>query len=235
MQVPRLYVPGHIVPGSITLTDGQAKRLGSAKRMRAGDEFRVFAGDGREWRAVAGSATKQGMLAEVHEVTRQEPLPQRVVEVWLPLVRPNRFEWGIEKCVEAGADIIRPLITVPGGRTVGTSAAREERWERIAVEAMEQCGRLHPTVVEKPLRFGDVIGRHHGVLVVADGAGRAWADVEALLPARGVVAVAIGRVERGGVVARAQRRCPRHVAGAEHPARRDGRGGGHGALARPLT
>jgi 16S rRNA (uracil1498-N3)-methyltransferase len=161
-------------------------------RLRPGDEFRVFAGDGREWRAVAGTATKSGMQAQIADLVRQEPLSDRVVEVWLALVRPNRFDWAVEKCVEAGADIIRPLITDNGARGEGGSATRQQRWERIAVEAMEQCGRLHPTVIEKPVALTDAVGRHRGALIVADGSGNPWGEVAKLLPARGSVAVAIG-------------------------------------------
>lgn len=191
-HISRLYVPGHIATGPLTLTADQAKRLAAVMRLRPGDEFRVFSGDGREWRAQAGRATRQGMHAEVGEVTRQEPLPDRVVEVWCALVRPNRFDWAIEKCVEAGADIIRPLITDHAARGDGASAARQERWERIAIEAMEQSGRLHSAVVASPISFTDAQARNHSPLVVADVTGRPWAEVDALLPVRGGVVVAIG-------------------------------------------
>src|SRR5688572_16949377 len=123
-HLPRLYIPRRITPGLLTLDGEQAKRLAGVMRLRSGDEIRVFSGDGREWRAVAGAATKAGMRAEVHDVTRQEGLPELVVEVWLALVRPNRFDWAIEKCVEAGADIIRPLVTDHAARGEGLSATR---------------------------------------------------------------------------------------------------------------
>ncbi len=185
-------MPGHIAPGPLILTADQAKRLSAVMRLRPGDEFRVFSGDGREWRAVAGHATKQGMHADLRDVTRQEPLPDRIVEVWCALVRPNRFDWAIEKCVEAGADIIRPLVTEHAARGEAASAPRQQRWERIATEAMEQSGRLHPAVVGKPISLVEALARHHGALIVADGSGRPWREIEPLLPPRGAVAIAVG-------------------------------------------
>jgi 16S rRNA (uracil1498-N3)-methyltransferase len=191
-HIPRLYVPGHIKPGPLSLTREQAKRLTSVMRLQPGDELRVFSGDGREWRAVAGTVSKMGMLVDVRDLARQQPLPERVVEVWCALVRPNRFDWAIEKCVEAGADLIRPIVTDHAARGDGASPARQERWERIAAEAMEQSGRLHPAVMERPLPLTEALSRHHGALVMADGAGRLWPEVVPLLPLRGAVAVAIG-------------------------------------------
>lgn len=191
-HIPRLYVPGRISAGPLMLSADRARRLTSAMKVRPGDEFRVFSGDGREWRAVAVTATKAGMRAAVQDLTRQEPLPDRTVEVWCALVRANRFDWAIEKCVEAGADIIRPISTDHAARGDRASAARQERWERIAVDAMEQSGRLHPSVVAAPVSLGDALARHHGALIVADGAGRPWYEIPPLLPPRGAVAVAIG-------------------------------------------
>jgi 16S rRNA (uracil1498-N3)-methyltransferase len=191
-HIPRLYLPGRITPGPITLDADQARRLTSVMRVREGDEFRVFSGDGREWRAVAGKAPKGTLRAEIRDVARQEPLPDRVVEAWISLIRPNRFDWAIEKCVEAGADIIRPLVTAHAARGEGASAARQQRWERIAVEALEQSGRLHPVVIEPPAEFAALLARNRGALVVADASGVPWTDVARLLPERGRVAIAIG-------------------------------------------
>lgn len=191
-HIPRLYVPGRLAAGPLTVNGDQAKRLSAVMRLREGDEFRVFAGDGREWRAVLKRAGKSGAQAEVRDVTRQQPQAGRVVEVWCSLVRPNRFDWALEKCVEAGADVIRPLLAEHAARGEGGSATRQERWQRIVCEAMEQCGRLYPALIERPARFDDLLARHHGAIVVADGAGKPWSEVRGLLPERGIVAVAIG-------------------------------------------
>ena len=50
-HVPRLFVPGLRGPGPLTLDGEQAKRLGAVMRLRAGDTFLAFGGDGREWEA----------------------------------------------------------------------------------------------------------------------------------------------------------------------------------------
>lgn len=192
-HIPRLYLPGRIAPGPLVLDAEQSRRLAAVMRVREGDEFRVFAGDGREWRATVTAAQKTKVSASVGEVVRQEPQPALGVEVWCGLVRPNRFEWAIEKCVEAGADLFRPLLTEFAARGDGGSAAKQARWERIAVEAAEQCGRLWMPVMEPPARFLELLARTRGAaLVVGDGGGMPWPEVAKLLPERGRVVVAVG-------------------------------------------
>ena len=135
------------------------------------DRRAAFAGDGREWRARVDEVARDGLRATVGEVARQEPASPLVVEVWCALVRSQRFEWAIEKCVEAGADIIRPLICEHSARGDAPSTAKQERWERIAVEAAEQCGRLRLAVVERPARLESLLGRGVPVFFGENGVG----------------------------------------------------------------
>ncbi len=191
-HVPRLYRPGHIAAGPLVLDGEQAKRLAGVMRLRSGDEFRLFSGDGREWRAAVSAVSRSYLQAVVSDVARQEPPPLLVVEAWIGLVRPNRFDWAVEKCVEAGVDIIRPLVSDHAARGEGSSTARADRWERIAIEAAEQCGRLHLAVIEPPARFEELIARHRGGLFVGDREGRPWPEAAVLVPPQGRVAIAIG-------------------------------------------
>jgi 16S rRNA (uracil1498-N3)-methyltransferase len=191
-HVPRLFVPGRLAAGPLTLDGDQAKRLGAVMRMRAGDTFRVFSGDGREWAATVTAVEKARLHANVGELARQEAAQPIVLETWCALVRPNRFDWAIEKCTEAGADIIRPLLSEHAARGEGSSQQRQERWDRIAIVAAEQSGRLRVPVVEAPESFEQLLERHRGALLLGDRGGRSWQEAAALLPERGLVAVAIG-------------------------------------------
>jgi 16S rRNA (uracil1498-N3)-methyltransferase len=126
-------------------------------------------------------------------MVRQEPAPAVLIEAWCAIVRPNRFDWAIEKCTEVGVDLIRPITSAHTARGDGASSSRAERWQRIAVEAAEQSGRLYVPVIEPPLAF-DAALRRAGPppLVFCDGSGEALSALRALFPARGRVAVAIG-------------------------------------------
>ena len=203
-HIPRVYLSGRLGPGPLFIEGDGARRLGAVMRMREGQQFRVFAGDGREWAATVRAVGKATVHAEIADIVRQEPANPLVVELWCALVRPNRFDWAIEKCVEAGADIIRPLICEHSARGDGGSAARQERWRRIAVEAAEQSGRLYLPVVEPPAAFESLVARGSIPLFVGDRDGRPWSDAATLLPMAGRVAMAVG--PEGGFSAEELRR-----------------------------
>jgi len=190
-HVPRIYRPHGVRPGPLTLEGEQAKHLLTVLRLREGDEFLVFAGDGREWRATVAGSGRNALHAVVHELARQEAAHALSVEVWCGLVRATRLEWAIEKCVEAGADLVRPMVSAFASRGEG-SAGKQERWERIAIEAAEQCGRLFMAVVTRSATLDELLARHHGTLIVADGSGQDWSKVASLVPPRGTVAVVVG-------------------------------------------
>ena len=192
-HVPRLYHPGRIVPGPLALGPDAARHLTTVLRMRAGEEFLLFPGDGSEWLACIESLDgKRGARATVMDLVRQEPSAALQVELCCALVRNARFETVVEKCTELGVDVIRPLTCERTNRGDAPSSARKERWERIAVEASEQCGRLRVPVVADAVAFDEFVARSPGPFVIADGSGETWEAVASLLPDAGPLTVHIG-------------------------------------------
>ena len=191
-HVPRIYVPGHLGPGPLVLEADVAKRLATVMRVSPGDRLLVFSGDGREWTAEVTGADRAKLYVQVLAIARQEAPPALVVEMWLAVVRAARMDWAIEKCVEAGADVIRPVISEFCQRGDASSPAKQERWRRLAIEAAEQSGRVTVPPVESPVPFARLTGQVRGTLLVPDRSGRAWADVAPLLPPSGNVAIVIG-------------------------------------------
>lgn len=190
--MPRLYLPGRLGPGPLVLDGDAAKRLAAVMRISPGDALLLFAGDGREWRAEVTAADRAQVHANVIGIERQAAAPPVILEVWLALVRASPLDWAIEKCVEAGADVIRLMVSEFCQRGETASPAKQGRWHRIAIEAAEQCGRLTVPPVEPPLAFDRLLGQAPPTLLVADRSGRRWTDVAAFLPATGHVAVVIG-------------------------------------------
>lgn len=190
-HIPRVFVAGRIGPGPFSIDGEPARHLNTVLRARPGDPVLLFSGDGREWRAEVRSATKSSTLVEVQEVSRTEGPSPIVLEVWAAPVRANRFDWLVEKCAEAGADIIRPVITEFTQRT-DASAGKVERWRRIVIEAGEQCGRLFVPVVEPPVTLEGALKTYRGALVYGEPDGPPAAEAARLLPQSGHVALVIG-------------------------------------------
>ena len=189
--LPRICLPEGVQPGALALPDARARHL-AARRLRQGDALLVFAGDGIEYHARIEVASRDRVTATVLDIARQEPPPARMVEVWCANVRANRMEWAIEKCVEAGLDVFRPITTEHSARGQELSEGRLERWERIATEAAEQCGRLYLPVVAPVVTFEQAVEGLEGALVLANRDGAPWGDVTPKLPEQGELAIAIG-------------------------------------------
>lgn len=190
-HVPRVYISSAIGRGPLVIAGDAGRHLATVMRVRRGDPILLFNGDGREWTAAVDEITKSGVRVAVDGVARMEPLPAVQLQVLAGLVRAQRFEQLIEKCVEAGADVIRPLVTEFSGRGDAPSASRTSRWERIATEAAEQSGRSRLTVIGAPVSFEDALGQR-GPFVIADGGGRTLAELKPLLPAQGTLTVLVG-------------------------------------------
>ena len=189
---PRVCLPEGVRPGPLTLEGARARHLTGALRLRRGDGFLVFAGDGREYRARIDGIGRTRVTATVGELARQAPPPARAIEVWCANVRAPRMDWAVEKCVEAGADLFRAIVTERSARGTALAQGRLERWRRIAVEASEQCGRLHLPAIAPLASFAEALAARRGTLLLASPRGAPWAEAAALLPERGVVAVAVG-------------------------------------------
>jgi 16S rRNA (uracil1498-N3)-methyltransferase len=192
-HVPRVYFPGHFGIGPLVVTGEPAQRLASVMRVREGDPLLLFPGDGHEWHATVAAVSRSSVRVDILGLARQAPLPALSIEIWCAIVRPGRFDWMLEKVTEAGADVIRPLLCDHSARGEGGSAARRERWERIIIEASEQCGRLYIPVITEPARFAEIVSHLRSPLVLAHMEdAREWRETAALLPDHGSLAVAVG-------------------------------------------
>jgi 16S rRNA (uracil1498-N3)-methyltransferase len=153
LSIPRFHVAG-AGPGSrITLPEHAAHHAREVLRLRAGSPVRVFDGEGSEFEATLDSVTRQGVLARLGGPTspRCPESPLRVV-LALPPLKGDRMETVIQKATELGVAEIRPVVTArtdAAGRPA-LQGSRQDRWEKVASGAAEQCGRavvpaIHPT------------------------------------------------------------------------------------------
>lgn len=79
--------------------------------------------------------------------------PPVSLTVYLPLIRPERFEWALQKCVELGAARLAPVAfarSLPADRA---DARKLERWRRIVREAAEQSCRAVLPPLDEPVSF----------------------------------------------------------------------------------
>ena len=119
----------------------QAAQMARVLRLRPGEAVEIFDGAGATSAVTLTEVGTRRVVGRTGAV-RQQPWPFALRPILgLALIRPQRFEWAIEKAVELGVWAVQPLLTARtqhGG--AGASTARQARWRAIAVEAPEQCG-----------------------------------------------------------------------------------------------
>jgi 16S rRNA (uracil1498-N3)-methyltransferase len=146
-SLPRLFVRHPLNEGAVLDLDAnQANYLGNVMRLATGSELLVFDGYSGEWVARIAGAAKKRMTVTIEAKTRE---PESVPDVWLAFapVKRAQTDWLVEKATELGVARLLPIMTQ---RTVA-ERVKLERFEAIAIEAAEQCGRTRLPGIAEPL------------------------------------------------------------------------------------
>jgi 16S rRNA (uracil1498-N3)-methyltransferase len=84
--------------------------------------------------------------------------PALPITLLLAIFKFDRLEWAIEKATELGVERIVPVIARRTEKHLAqASAARVERWRRIAREAAQQCRRSDTVAILDPVQMKDAI------------------------------------------------------------------------------
>lgn len=161
-----LIPPGAVRDNTITIHDSHTLRhLLDVLRVKPGDRLECV--DGRRYR-YAGKVTacSPRQVSVAVEQRLEEPPPWLSITLAQALIKPERFEWVIQKATELGVARLVPLVTartqarLPADR----AAQRLARWRRIAEEATRQCGRIVVPALEVPQPVASFLetmkGRH---------------------------------------------------------------------------
>ena len=152
----RFFVDSSLSPklevgARIDLPEDVSHQIRNVVRLRVGENFNIFCGDGREWTAnLTQAADRRHVTAELLTVTDPDVEMSTKVTMVMALTRTQRFEVALAKCTELGASEFRPITTervLKSDATIGTN--RMVRWRRIVVEAAELSGRVRlPAITE---------------------------------------------------------------------------------------
>lgn len=129
-------------------------------RLRPDDAFQITDGAGREGDAVLLSGGRYRLSGELHAGGRE---PETEITLFVALIKGDRFEMVIEKAVELG---VRRIVPVATARCVARPPAsgKLERWRKIALAAMLQCGGCRLPEVADPVAMPNVPVPAEGVL-----------------------------------------------------------------------
>src|SRR3989304_4106619 len=152
----RFFVPpGSLRARNVTLGPDLAHRLGRVLRLKRGGHILLSVGGARDYEVQLTGVSPYAITGVVISEREAPPEPQLKLVLYQSLIRANRFDLVLEKGTEIGVSRFAPVIAarsqVQGNGEPSTP--RSERWERIVIEAAEQCGRGRLPIVAPALPF----------------------------------------------------------------------------------
>ncbi|MEY2575584.1 MAG: rRNA (uracil1498-N3)-methyltransferase [Verrucomicrobiota bacterium] len=138
----RFYLPPeHWTADSLVLTGTEAHHCRNVLRLAPGDKIVLFDGRGRELTAeITSSDSPEISLRKLHEA-QTAPLRCQIT-LGQAIPKGKNMDFIVQKAVEIGAAEIAPILS---DRTVvrldeESAAAKQAKWQTVAIEAAKQCG-----------------------------------------------------------------------------------------------
>jgi len=154
----RFFLPaGQWEGGFLTITGEEAKHCVQIMRTVAGDEIELFDGAGRSAVVRVVSASKKEVLGEVVREVLTAP-PSVPLHLAQAIPKGKTMDLIIQKAVELGVRRITPLLTKHTVAKADDSAKKQEKWQRVALEACKQCGQNWMPEVMEARSFVDYLG-----------------------------------------------------------------------------
>jgi 16S rRNA (uracil1498-N3)-methyltransferase len=151
--MPRFYVPPtRWNVDRLSLDASEAHHCLDVLRMKTGDRATVFDGQGHEATVEIAHASKDRVDFKTLQHSKTPPLACDIV-LGQAVPKGKNMDLIIEKATELGAASIVPILSE---RTVirvdaENGADKQEKWQRVAIEAAKQCGRNWLPDVQPPI------------------------------------------------------------------------------------
>lgn len=140
--MPRFYIPPYAWnPDRLALDPAETHHALDVVRLQTGDRASVFNGEGAEADVEIGKTGKQQIELRRLGLHKTPPLACRIT-LAQAIPKGKNMELIIEKATELGAAGIVPLVserTIVRG-SEEDHARKQQKWQRVAVEACKQCG-----------------------------------------------------------------------------------------------
>lgn len=137
---------------NLALSGEEAHHCTEVMRCRAGDRIIVFDGAGTEAEAEILS-TGKGTVSLAAKLVSQSARPPACLTLGQAIPKGKNMDLIIQKATELGASRIVPLLSE---RTVvqldgDDLAKKQDKWQRVAIEACKQCGQNWVPEVAEPV------------------------------------------------------------------------------------
>ena len=153
MEIRRFFVEQKdIVDGKITLMGDEFYHMTKVLRYKVGYKAVILANDGVERHSTVEEIAKDYAVLNIDEevvVDRKNA----TVTLYAGLLKNNKLDFVVQKCVELGVDNIVPFTSQNSAETKFNA----ERAGKIALESAKQCGSVYLSKVSDLVDFDKVV------------------------------------------------------------------------------
>ena len=139
----RFHVPPiDISSDTIRIRDPERHHLLNVLRLTSGDDVQILDGGGNIYVARLADTESLPAIASIQDHQFHPPIPPHIT-LFQAIPKSDKMDLIVQKTTEIGVDEIVPMTcqrSIPK-RGGDAQQKRQDRWERIAIEASKQCGR----------------------------------------------------------------------------------------------
>lgn len=162
MSLRRFLVPPAALDQEmVELPAEEAAHARKVLRLAPGAEVELIDGGGRRAKAVLKRLDRRGGLCRVLAVERLEPPRPRLV-LCPGLLKGPAMDLLAARLTELAVDEVRPTFCVRSVPRLAEATARQERWQRLAGQALKQCGAARPPRFFAPAPLDEVMDQAPG-------------------------------------------------------------------------
>jgi len=157
----RFYVPDPRIEKGLLKVDGsEVRHIRRVLRLKVGDRLVLFDGSAKEYEGIIVEESPSSVVIKVQGIF--SPSKESPLEITLAqsLLKGEKMEYLIQKATELGIKKIIPFFSSRSVPLLDKSKKlrRYHRWEKIAIEACKQCGRITVPKVEPLQNYSEMLG-----------------------------------------------------------------------------
>lgn len=144
MTLRRFFIdPADIRGETAVLRGAEAHHARRVLRLSSGDGIILFDGTGKRYKARLEEISASRAAATILE-EQMDPSPPVRLQLGQALLKGQKMDFVLQKATELGLDAVWPFSSEHGIDKTTRDKAKNERWQRIVLEACKQCDRSMP-------------------------------------------------------------------------------------------
>jgi len=167
--VKQVHLEADYLPGALLRLEGEAyHHIARVSRVREGEQLRLARRDGGLAESSVVSVDKEGLQLRVDRKLPDEPLSEPLL---LGLCSPkgDAFESSLDAATQVGFTVIQPLRSARSPVPAEwVNPSRLARWQKIVLEASDQCQRARLPKMRPPMELADFLKEGQGARWLAD-------------------------------------------------------------------